>query len=110
MAFAVLVFGYALMYAGMTGYLSLLSGGKIPKVSVLAALGVTGASGLLTSGTGALNPFASAAALSTGVTGGTLSTALVPASIAPQAYLSGTGSAAPSPISGAQALGSGVAA
>jgi hypothetical protein len=114
--FALLVFGYALAYAGMTGWLSLLSGGKIPKQSVLTALGVTGPNGLSTSLASyglKVNPFANAAAL--GDSGDAIALVKnlgITSQMAPAAYLAGNGQKATAPatqsqVSGNQALGNG---
>lgn len=110
-AFVLLLGGYAIAYAGMTGFLSLLSGGKIKKVSVFEALGITGPNGLTTSfssyGLG-INPFVNAAALNTQPD--TVSTGLgITQQMAPAAYLLGNGQRAQTPVTGSQALGNGPA-
>ena len=109
LGFAFLVFGYAVAYAGMTGFLSLLSGGKIEKESVLQAMGVTGQGGLTQSMSSfalASNPFANAAALN--VKSDTVSSSLgITADMAPAAYLMGNGMSNQAPISGTVALGGG---
>jgi hypothetical protein len=106
MAFGVLILGYALVYAGLSGWFSLLKlnvKGMTAKVSVLSALGITGTSGLASGGSAtAFNPFAVSASASTAALSN-----IIPQSVAPLAYLGGNGTAAPSPVSGAQALGGG---
>jgi hypothetical protein len=110
--FALLVFGYALAYAGMTGFLGMLSGGKIPKVSVMTALGITGPNGLSSSLSSyglKVNPFVNAAALNVNAADVTQNLGIT-AQMAPAAYSLGNGQRANSPISSTQALGGGSAA
>lgn len=111
LAFVGLAVGYAVFYAGLTGFLSLLSSGKIKKQTILGSLGVTGADSLSsTLNLAQFNPFgASGSAGSVSTTAaytGNPAAYFTPAE-APASYLTGNGQMAASPVSGLTALGTG---
>lgn len=110
-AFLGLAVGYALFYAGLTGFLALMSGGRIKKQSVLGGLGITGASSLTAQfNTAQFNPFGAAgnakSETTTAAYTGSPGAYVTPAE-APVAFLTGNGMLGQSPISGSTALGGG---
>jgi hypothetical protein len=108
LAFLGVAFGYAVFYAGLTGFLALLSGGKIKKQTILGGLGVTGSGSLSSSlNLAQFNPFGASGIAKSETTAaayaGSPGAYITPAE-APASFMTGNGTLGQSPLSGATAL------